>query len=61
MVSTVEPFENCVCVVGFGSDSDEDENDLVLGIDLHLENDDCCYGELDCNTRLRLRVTATMI
>lgn len=48
MVSTVEPFENCVRVVGFGSDSDEDENDLVLGIDLHSENDDCCYGELDC-------------
>lgn len=46
-VSSTEPFSNCVRLVGFGSDeSDEDENDLVLGIDLHSENDDY-FGELD--------------
>ncbi|KAF3437993.1 hypothetical protein FNV43_RR20749 [Rhamnella rubrinervis] len=38
--SRVEPFTNCVRLVGFGSDSDEEENG-VIGIDLHSEDE---YG-----------------
>ncbi|KAL6177953.1 hypothetical protein ACLB2K_049474 [Fragaria x ananassa] len=40
-VGRVEPFENCVGLVGFESESDEDENG-VIGLDLHSEGE---YGE----------------
>ncbi|KAK9926186.1 hypothetical protein M0R45_023428 [Rubus argutus] len=55
-VGRVEPFENCVRLVGFGSDSDEDENG-VIGLDLHSEDEygeDHVHGDYDDDTGIPL-------
>ncbi|KAI4335859.1 hypothetical protein L6164_014464 [Bauhinia variegata] len=44
--SGMQPFENCVRLVGFGSDSDEEENG-VLGLCLHSEDEYNGHNEND--------------